>query len=228
MLRHAGFSARQEGTRLFVERVLALLPPGDGRRLLDLGSGKGDVALLVHAARPATQVTGIDFAPANVEAAWARAAGTAVTFVCADYLDWQGGGFDMIVADSVLHLIEVPVARLAAKIAADLTPGGIVLATLPDTRMLNRVHRLLRRLWRRTPAAADRLALALAVRLYPDLPYQTLLDRLPYLRLPLRLFGDAEQRAFADAGLTLEWQEHWPTPSLAKAHHQLMVWRRAA
>ena len=182
VLRQARFSGRLEGARLFADLVLALLPTGADRRLLDLGSGIGEVAVFVKKARPAVRVIGIDFGPANVAAARARTDTLDITFVCADYLDWQGGAFDLIVADSVLHLIDAPVARLAAKLAADLTPGGLVVATVPDAAPVNQVHLLLRRLWRWTPVAMDRPALALASRLYPSLPRQVLVDRLPYLR----------------------------------------------
>jgi trans-aconitate methyltransferase len=228
VMRQASFSGRAESTRIFARHVLTLLPSGEGRRVLDLGSGTGDVAVLVHDARPAARVTGIDFAPANVAAAQARAAAIGIAFVCADYLEWQGGPFDLIAADSVLHLIEAPVTNLAAKLVTDLIPSGVVVATVPDLVLLNRIHLLLRRLWRWTPPVADRLAMALAAWLYRGLSRQALADRLPYLRLLPRLFGPEEQRIFAAAGLTLERNDPWPSPSLAKPRHRLMVWRRSA
>ena len=225
IVRAAGFSALQKNAEAFAVRVVALLPALEDRRVLEIGSGSGETALYIRKARPLAQVTGIDFSPGNVAVAQARASGSDVAFVCADYLDWQGGRFDLIAADSVLHLIDAPVERLAAKLAADLVPGGIVFATLPDARMLNRAHLLLRRLWRCMPAAADRVALAVALRLYPGLSREVLAERLPYLRLLPRLFGLAEQRALAAAGLVLERNERWPGSSVAKLRHQLMVWR---
>jgi SAM-dependent methyltransferase len=228
VLRQTSFSGRQEGARQFTDQVLPLLPSGDTLRLLDLGTGSGDVALLIHEARPLAQVTGIDFSQVNHAAAQARPAGAGVNFVCADYLEWQGGTFGLIVADSVLHLIEAPVARIAAKLAADLAPGGLVVATVPDAGVINRCQLQLRRLWRRTPVAIDRLVLALAARLHPDMSRQELLDRLPYLRLMPVLFGASELREFAAAGLTLFRNEPWPSPSLVKPRHRLMVWRRDA
>jgi hypothetical protein len=99
-------------------------------------------------------------------------------------------------------------------------------ATVPDAGAVNRLHLLLRRLWRLAPVSADRLALALAERLYPSMPRAALADRLLYLRLIPLLFGAAERRAFASAGLTLECNEAWPSPSLVKPRHRLMVWRR--
>ena len=224
-LRHATFSSRMDGARLFARHVLALLPTGEDRRVLEIGAGAGDVVLLIHEARPSAQLTGIDFAPANVAAAVQRTMGTGIAVVCADYLEWRDGAFDLIVADSVLHLIDAPVAKVAAKLAADLSPGGLVVATVPDTTVLNRLHLVFRKIWRRMPAVADRLALTLAVRLYSGMSREYLTDRLLYLRLQPRLFGVAEQQAFAAAGLVLSQNEMWPSPSLAKLRHRLMVWR---
>jgi len=228
VMRGASFSGLGTGARLLAERVLAALPVGEGARVLDLGCGAGDIALLVHLARPEAQVCGIDFASANIAAAQKRVTRNGVSFVCADYLEWRSGTFDLIFADSVLHLIDAPVAQLAGKLAADLTPGGLVIATVPDTAVINRAHLMLRRLWRRLPSAADRLVLEIAMRRYPGLPRQVLEDRLPYLRLLPRLFGPAEQREFAVSGLILQRNDPWPGPSLAKPRHRLMIWQGAA
>jgi trans-aconitate methyltransferase len=225
-LRQGRFSTRQESARIFAERVLAMLPSAEYRRVLEIGCGMGNVALLVQMAWPTARVTGIDFAPTNVVAAEEHTAVANISFVCADYLKWSDGPFDVILADSVLHLIDAPLERLAAKLAADLVLGGVVVATVPDEGVLNRLHVLLRRLWRRLPPAADRLILALGILLYPSMSRQALADRLPYLRLLPLLFGAAEQRVFAGAGLTLKHYERWPSPSLAKPRHRLMVWRR--
>jgi trans-aconitate methyltransferase len=223
-MREAGFTGRPDGAAALATAALALLPAGAGQAALDLGTGTGDLALSLLAQRPALTVTGIDFAAANIAAAQAR--DSTVTFVCADYLTWQGGGFDLMVADSVLHLIDAPITHLAAKLAADLAPGGLLVATVPDAVPRNHALMLLRRAYRATPPAMDRLALALATRLYPALSRQALLDRLPYLRILPRLFGRPEHAAFAAAGLWLEAIRPWPSLSLAKPRHRLMVWRR--
>lgn len=226
-LRTTGFSALPQGADAFAAYVVALLPATESRRVLEIGSGSGEVALRIRQARPLAQVTGVDFAPANIAAAQAQGGGSGIAYVCGDYLDWRNGCFDLIVADSVLHLIDAPLQRLAAKLAADLPAGGLVVATVPDAGISNRAHLLLRRLWRWTPPAADRLALAVASRLHPRLSRQALADRLPYLRLLPRLFGTNEHRMFAAAGLVLERNEPWPRPSLAKLRHRLMMWRSA-
>jgi trans-aconitate methyltransferase len=223
-MRAASFSSTTESAAQLADEALAWLPPAPGQAALDLGTGTGCLAGLLRTARPDLVVTGIDFALANIAAA--RAQRSDIRFVCADYLTWQGDAFHLIVAESVLHLIESPVAQLAARLAADLVADGVLVATVPDDALRNQGLLLLRRIYRLLPKAADRFALALAIRLYPGWSRQALTDRLPYLRLLPRLFGPAEQAAFAAAGLHLEAKRAWPSPSLAKPRHLLMVWRR--
>ncbi len=224
-MRQAGFTGRPDAAAAIAAAALAWLLAAPGQAALDLGTGSGDLALALLAARPGLAVTGLDFSTTNIATATAR--GSAARFICADYLSWQGGPFHLVVADSVLQLIEAPAPQLAARLAADLVPGGVLVATVPDAVARNHALLLLRRAYRATPPATDRLALALAARLYPALPRQALADRLPYLRMLPRLFGRAELDAFAAAGLVLQGNQPWPSPSLAKPRHRLMVWRRA-
>lgn len=224
-LRQARFSGRMAGTRLLAEAALGWLPEGHPS-VLDLGTGSGDLAALLAASRGGLDVTGVDFSPANIAAA--EAAHPGLRFACADYLSWQGGQFDMIVADSVLHLIDTPIEALARKLADDLTAGGHVVATVPDGRAVNEILLLARRAWRLTPRAADGLALRIAATLHPGMARDELADRLPYLRMVPRLFGATAQRAFAAAGLTLVASEEWPGATAAKLRHRLMVWRRVS
>ncbi len=223
-LRDAGFRGLSGAAERLVAYALERCGGQGVRAALDLGCGTGDVAMRLHAACPQAEVTGVDFSAANIAAAQARAAG--IGFVWADYMDWHGGPFDLVVSDGVLHLIAVPVPLLAEKLAGDLRPGGVLVATLPVAGAPNRVLLALRRLYRRLPSSADRLALAFAMLLYRDIPRPLLRDRLPYLRLLPRLFGATEQQDFAAAGLRLLHDDVWPSPSMAKLRHRVMVWRR--
>ncbi len=226
-LRTSRFSGRDEGVRLFVDRLLPLLPADSGARVLDLGCGTGDLTLRLERSRPSLSFTGVDLSPSNIEQAQRGGAGPAIQFFCADYIGWNHGHFDVIAADSVLHLIVAPIGILAEKLALDLRPGGLLVATVPDCAAINLVHLGLRRLWRCTPAAADRLALRMGRAIYPDFPIDALAERLPYLRILPRLFGTSVQRAFAAAGLNPIRCEAWPSSSIAKPRHRFMVWRRA-
>jgi len=218
------FHGRSEGAGFLAKRALAFLPEAAGQPILDLGCGTGDLAAALKHGRPASQVAGIDFSLANVEAARTRT--DAIAFHLGDYLDWQGGPFAMIVADSVLHLIEAPLEAIVRKIAGDLVPNGLLVATVPDYCLQNRLLMLARRLYRLTPPVMDRLVVRVAMLLHPGLSREALTDRMPYMRNLPRLFGPREQSVFAQAGLHLEHAEPLANPSLAKPRHLLMVWRR--
>jgi trans-aconitate methyltransferase len=225
LMRQRKFSGRSDAAALLARRALDYIPAVPFQAILDLGCGVGDLAVHLKKLRPESNVVGIDFSPRNVEAARGRHA--AIRFELGDYLEWNGGTFSAIVADSVLHLIEAPVDQIAKKIAADLRPDGFLVATVPDDALRNHALLLARRLYRTLPPGADRVAVRLASLLHPGLSREALAERIPYMRMLPRLFGPAEQAAFAAAGLQLIAVSPWPSASLVKPRHRLMVWRRA-
>jgi len=225
------FSSRQEVASVLAQRILSFLPERAGARLLDLGCGTGAVAIAAARARPDVRVVAIDISAENCAVA-RTAAGTAglghmLSVVCADYMSWSGAQFDLIVSDGVLQLVPCPDESLASRIARDLVPGGVLVATLPVASIGNAFKLLLRRIWRVLPQAADRLALWTGQRLYPTFPPEALAERIPYLRsIPERLFGAKLVAAFERHGLDLVADERWENPSAAKLDHHLTVWRR--
>jgi ubiquinone/menaquinone biosynthesis C-methylase UbiE len=78
--------------------LVAALDAGPGQRWLDIGTGTGAVAL--HAARAGADVTGVDLAPASIEAARKNAAaqGLQVRFQTGDAeaLPYQDASFDVV------------------------------------------------------------------------------------------------------------------------------------
>jgi ubiquinone/menaquinone biosynthesis C-methylase UbiE len=110
---------------LFVQAGIA-----PGMRVLDLGSGAGDVALLAaEMVGPAGEVVGVDRNPVVLDVARARA--EAAGF---DHLTFRDGGiettiapgetFDAIVGRLILMYLPDPAATLR-DLAARLRPGGI-------------------------------------------------------------------------------------------------------
>jgi ubiquinone/menaquinone biosynthesis C-methylase UbiE len=103
---------------------------GPGMRVLDVGSGAGDVALLLaDIVGPSGQVVGFDRSEAAIAAARAKAdarGATNVTFHVGviDALE-LGGPFDAAVGRYVLQFQDDPAALLAA-VAAHVGPGGVV------------------------------------------------------------------------------------------------------
>ena len=103
---------------------------GTGMKVLDLGSGAGDVAMLVaEMVGPAGQVIGVDMNAEILETARARAqaAGwTNVTFQAGDVREIAlDSDFDAVVGRWVLMYMPEP-AQLLRQVATRLKPGGIV------------------------------------------------------------------------------------------------------
>jgi SAM-dependent methyltransferase len=103
-----------------------------GMRVLDVGSGAGDVALLLaDLVGPTGEVVGVEVAPESIALATARAQAeapaTPVRFVAADLreLDLDEGPFDAVVGRWVLMYQPDPVALLR-RLAALVRPGGVV------------------------------------------------------------------------------------------------------
>jgi ubiquinone/menaquinone biosynthesis C-methylase UbiE len=113
------------------ERVFQAAGLRPGMRLLDLGSGAGDVAMLAARLIGAEgEVVGVERDPAAVTAARARVERVGlsnVRFVQGDVQALEGfeGGLDAIVGRLVLMYLPDPVATLA-RAAKLLRPGGLV------------------------------------------------------------------------------------------------------
>jgi len=103
---------------------------GDGMRVLDLGSGAGDMSFVVaDVVGSAGEVVGIERAPEPVAEATARAERLGrgnVRFVLGDIHDPVAeGAFDAVVGRLVLMFVPEPSAVLRTQAAA-VRPGGIV------------------------------------------------------------------------------------------------------
>ena len=113
--------------RPWLDRFLALVPPG--ARVLDLGCGAGE-PIAAHLASRGHPVTGIDLSPAMLDLARARRPDG----------DWREGDmraldlperFGGIVAwDSFFHLTAEEQRAALPRIAAHLAPGGALLLTV--------------------------------------------------------------------------------------------------
>lgn len=225
------FAGRSASVRAFLDAVIARIPAAPGQRVLDLGCGTGDAAIALATRLPGLHVVGLDMSRPNIDIALARAREAAaqdrVQFAAADYRSWDGGPFDVIAADSVVHLIPMDDAKLAAKLTADLKPGGLLIVTMPDGRPRNRLLMGARQMWRLMPRAFDRLALQLARIAHPGEQQAVLADRIGYLRIvPERIHTAALSSVLRDSGLELVDDREWPSPSLFKLGHRILVYRR--
>lgn len=100
-----------------------------GMKVLDIGSGAGDVSLLTaELVGPSGSVTGIDYNPAFIQYARERVREAGVfnvSFVEADIATVElSGEYDALVGRLVLAYTREP-AAIVRKLAASLRPGGI-------------------------------------------------------------------------------------------------------
>lgn len=141
----------------FASEALALAPTAG--RLLDLGTGPGDIAIRI-AERSALDVVAVDLADHMLaiarRAAEASPAAARLTWVRADVKDsgFAAGSFDAVVSNSVSHHIPDP-TELFAEIVRVARPGASIF-----------VKDLLR------PASAEDLEALVARYAADDTPYQ--------------------------------------------------------
>lgn len=113
------------------EMLVASALAGPFRRLLDLGTGSGAIALTLLAERPETRAVATDLSAAALAVARHNAerlqAADRVTFLRADWFSGIEGRFDLIVSNPP-YIAEAEMAGLAPELAWEprlaLTPGG--------------------------------------------------------------------------------------------------------
>ncbi len=125
---YAGFERETEFFAQLADRLLVMMPPLEGARVLDVGCGTGaSTRRVADAVGPEGGVVGIDISPAMLQQA-RRALGPAVTLACADgcsFADCIQGEFDAVTYNAVLFMLPDAAASLncAARV---LKPGGVV------------------------------------------------------------------------------------------------------
>ncbi|MER7070519.1 class I SAM-dependent methyltransferase [Terrabacter sp. NPDC000476] len=157
------------------ERLFRAAGIGPGLRVLDVGSGAGDVALLAaELVGPTGAVVGVEVDDAALTVARGRAAAQGlsnVSFVQGDLrtlgadggVELGGGGFDAVVGRLVLMYVPDP-GDVMRRLAATVRPGGVVAFqeldldpavtsySWPDDTLWNQTGRLLVETFRRAGA----------------------------------------------------------------------------
>ena len=110
--------------------AMRLAPALDGLDVLEVGCGAGDFA--IHVAKAGAAVTAVDFSPAAIEMARAKAKahGMAVQFQSADAeaLPFADGSFDVVLSCECLEHVPDPL-RALVQMARVLRPSGHLVLT---------------------------------------------------------------------------------------------------
>lgn len=230
------YTAPPERVRRMTQAVLRWLAPEQRLRVLEIGCGTGGLLLSLAEALPNAELVGVDISePCIRQAGEAREKSPyrdRLQFHAGNYVETsRAGGFDAILADSVLHLMETTDAELLGKLAGDLLPGGLLVFTIPYGCAFNhwlwtvrRCFRLFRSRW------TDRLVLAAARKLHGDeMTDELLCERIQYMYLlPFRYWGRLMKDQFRQ--IHFETLEVQPVPhaSWAQPKHVLCACRNSA
>lgn len=218
-----------------IEVISAYVAPDRPTRILDIGCGTGATARVLAESLPNASIVGVDISEPNIRQALARWSGNPgdhrVQFVVADYMSFRGGRFDLILADSVLHLIHgVSTLGLFRKIADELTPGGMLVVNTPYDCRYNRALWLFRRALRAGRSQlTDAVILSLARRLYGRRVDDDLLRDCIPLMYTLPNYRDSQEtrRLIVDrCGLDLRGEFTAPHTSVAQAKHRIVVFQK--
>ena len=114
--------------------VARFLELGGGRcaRVIDLGTGPGDIPILLAQKAPATHITAVDAAEEMLRLARPKLVplglANRIDFVRADVkaLQWPDASFDGVFSNTILHHIPEPLEFLK-EAARVLEPGGVLL-----------------------------------------------------------------------------------------------------
>ena len=127
----AGYDAmdHSQPNRAFVDRLKSL---GAAGRMLDLGTGPGDIPLLAGGEISGSRIVAVDLSHHMLQIARGKAAGTTlgdrVAFRLADVkaLPFEDHSFDTVFSNTILHHIPEPAAMLREAWRV-LKPGGVLL-----------------------------------------------------------------------------------------------------
>jgi SAM-dependent methyltransferase len=209
-------------------RTAELLANRGARAMLEIGCGTGAGLMDLAQRFPRVRFVGLDFSEENI--ATARDGSSMIEWRLTDYLSSNTGKFDIICGESVLHLIDCTDNDLAEKLAADLLPGGVLVATMPYDCAWNRALMWMRHLLRAIRCGAlDMAVLWFAKRIYPHWPESVLLERVEYLYIvPVRMDGSRFRAAMERCKLHVIEAKPLHSLSPAKPKHRLLVFERGA
>jgi 2-polyprenyl-3-methyl-5-hydroxy-6-metoxy-1,4-benzoquinol methylase len=232
-LQRATFSANHEREDAFFQ-VVQQYCPTDVEMILDLGCGDGSSTMRLAKLVSESQVIGIDLSPANIALANHRLSDEVrhIEFRACDYAKTSQEPVDVIVADTVLHLIEMPRVELFQKIGSELRDGGRLIFSGPKRCAFNKCLTLLRRMCLMFRSrVTDRLIQFVAHQLHGQKHDEAFLrERIEYMYINPRFFlsREFEQVLRTQCGLQLSAREQYPHTSMGQMRHEVWVCEKIA
>jgi trans-aconitate 2-methyltransferase len=112
--------------------LVARIPLGEPKRVVDLGCGHGALTRRLAERWPAARISGVDNSFDMIAAATQREIPGRLDFVEADLREWQPDGpVDLVVSNAALQWVPEHLALLA-RFAGWLAPGGVLAFQVPD------------------------------------------------------------------------------------------------
>ena len=225
------FSAFTEGSSISTELIKQFCI-GKTARVLDLGCGIGKNLLAASRAIPNAEFIGVDISTINVTQAKKNASDNQlqnISFYIGDYLEYVEKPFDIIYADSVLHLITYSDEVLYKKISKDLLTDGILIVTMPYCCLYNYALIAFRRMLKCFRCdLIDHTILKIAKFIYPSVDLKVLEDRIPYMYIvPERLDSRSFRKLLEEKyHLTIVKSTTCHRVSLFKPKHKLLIFKK--
>ena len=233
---NAVFSTNETQVDHFLRQVNSLLDEearSGPLQVLDIGCGDGGKLARLAELWPKMSFTGIDISPPNIQQAELRGetslARDRLNFILGDYRELILPSYDIILAESTLHLIPGTNDELFAKLRSEMKPGGLLLFTIPRRGAFNTLLSITRRVLRlfRSPMT-DWLILSLAEKLHGQAHTREFLrERLHYMYiLPNRYGSSRFARTLSEQHqLDLQFSARCAHTSLGQPMHSFYSFR---